>query len=72
MTNEPGGCECLTCGRIFIGGPMDTACGICKAYMDDCRERTHFLMRHYKINSGARIYTELVAACQNALKNATK
>jgi hypothetical protein len=30
--HESGGCECLTCGRIFIGGPMDTACGVCKAF----------------------------------------
>jgi hypothetical protein len=28
-SKEPGGCECENCGRIFIGGPTDTICGVC-------------------------------------------
>jgi hypothetical protein len=26
---EPGGCECLTCGAIFIGLEVDTKCNVC-------------------------------------------
>ncbi len=28
-TSEPGGCECMECGRIFIGAPWHTVCGLC-------------------------------------------
>lgn len=28
-TAEPGGCECSTCGAIFIGLEADSKCGIC-------------------------------------------
>lgn len=31
MTSEPGGCECLSCGAIFIGGPEHSECGECFA-----------------------------------------
>lgn len=26
---EPGGCECMTCGAIFVGAEWHTQCGIC-------------------------------------------
>lgn len=26
---EPGGCECMTCGAIFIGAEWHTKCGVC-------------------------------------------
>jgi hypothetical protein len=26
---EPGGCECMNCGVIFIGAEWHTLCGIC-------------------------------------------
>lgn len=28
-TSEPGGCECMKCGAIFIGGPTHDECGEC-------------------------------------------
>ena len=28
-TSEPGGCECVSCGAIFIGGPTHDLCGVC-------------------------------------------
>lgn len=28
-TSEPGGCECMKCGAIFIGGPAHDECGEC-------------------------------------------
>ena len=31
QTSEPGGCECMSCGAIFIGGPAHTECGECFA-----------------------------------------
>ena len=30
-TSEPGGCECMSCGDIFIGGPEHDECGECHA-----------------------------------------
>ena len=30
-TSEPGGCECMKCGAIFIGGPAHDECGECAA-----------------------------------------
>ena len=30
-TSDPGGCECLSCGAIFIGGPEHDECGDCHA-----------------------------------------
>ena len=30
-TSEPGGCECIECGAIFIGGPGHDYCGNCVA-----------------------------------------
>jgi hypothetical protein len=30
-TDEPGGIECMKCGRIFIGGPEHDVCGVCAA-----------------------------------------
>jgi hypothetical protein len=30
-TTEPGGCSCDYCGEVFIGGPGDSICGICRA-----------------------------------------
>lgn len=29
-TNEPGGCECMDCGCIFIGGPDHDYCAVCE------------------------------------------
>lgn len=31
--HNPGGCECLVCGAIFIGQPADTACDSCTKEM---------------------------------------
>lgn len=28
---EPGGCECMTCGVIFVGAEWHTECAICAA-----------------------------------------
>ncbi len=28
-TDSPGGCECLTCGAIFIGAEHHTECAVC-------------------------------------------
>lgn len=28
-TSEPGGCECVECGAIFIGGPDHDTCAAC-------------------------------------------
>jgi hypothetical protein len=28
-SSMPGGCECSTCGRVFIGGPAHSECGEC-------------------------------------------
>lgn len=28
---EPGGCECFTCGAIFIGAPWHSECAVCVA-----------------------------------------
>lgn len=28
-TNEPGGCECFSCGVIFIGAEWHTKCAVC-------------------------------------------
>jgi hypothetical protein len=36
-TTEPGGCECLECGAIFIGAPWHTACGTCVAAYEAMR-----------------------------------
>lgn len=29
LTGEPGGCECIECGVIFIGGPEHDRCADC-------------------------------------------
>lgn len=29
VTHEPGGCECESCGEIFIGGELDQYCPSC-------------------------------------------
>ena len=28
-TNEPGGCECMKCGAIFVGAEWHDLCGMC-------------------------------------------
>ena len=28
-TTEPGGCECMNCGCVFIGAPDDGLCLVC-------------------------------------------
>jgi hypothetical protein len=30
-TDMPGGCDCVRCGRVFIGGPAHDLCGYCAA-----------------------------------------
>lgn len=30
-TDMPGGCDCVRCSRIFIGGPAHNLCGYCVA-----------------------------------------
>lgn len=34
---EPGGCECFTCGVIFIGAEWHTQCGVCNAQAIEAR-----------------------------------
>ena len=34
---EPGGCECFTCGVIFIGAPWHSECAVCAAQGIDTR-----------------------------------
>ena len=29
QTSQPGGCECMKCGCIFIGAPDDGLCLVC-------------------------------------------
>lgn len=29
-TSNPGGCECMDCGCIFIGGPDHDYCAVCE------------------------------------------
>jgi len=30
IEHNPGGCECVSCGAIFIGQPADHLCNACK------------------------------------------
>lgn len=32
---DPGGCECMDCGAIFVGAEWHTECGICAAWSGD-------------------------------------
>lgn len=36
VTSNPGGCECVTCGAIFIGGPDHDECGRCHNTLEPC------------------------------------
>lgn len=35
---EPGGCECFTCGVIFIGAEWHTECAVCHAKAMEARQ----------------------------------
>lgn len=42
-TNEPGGCECMDCGCIFIGGPDHDYCAVCEQNRNEsAHERSPF------------------------------
>ena len=34
--SEPGGCECMTCGAIFVGAEWHTECGVCWDRKNKC------------------------------------
>lgn len=36
-SDEPGGQECMKCGRVFIGGPEHDECGLCVASRPDAQ-----------------------------------
>lgn len=42
-TTEPGGCECVECGAIFIGGPAHETCAACTPDEYGNTERVPFL-----------------------------
>lgn len=33
-TSNPGGCECIECGAIFIGSPEHELCAVCMQLVD--------------------------------------
>jgi hypothetical protein len=40
-SSMPGGCECSTCGRVFIGGPAHSECGECAPRADRSVDSTY-------------------------------